>query len=83
MSWLTALTWAQVVAGGQVPTNDPSGDYFKGVYELDWPTNVTNIEVTTPRSSRSSSRACSDACSSRPSLSLSGSSHAPMPGLRC
>ena len=78
MQWLNMWVWLQVVAGGQVPTNDPSGDYFKGVYELDWPTNVTNIEVAPPRSSSSSSRACSDACSRTLSASLSGSGPAPI-----
>lgn len=39
------VSWVQVVAGGQVPTDDASGAYFKGVFELDWPTNVTDIQV--------------------------------------
>ena len=34
-----------MLAGGAVPTDSASGAYFKGVYELDWPTNVTNIQV--------------------------------------
>ena len=36
----------QVLAGGAVPTNDPTGGYFKGVFELDWNTNVTAVQVS-------------------------------------